>query len=59
VLVAPTNKDALALLPADIAGNTVLFPQGPVTAKLEMFEDLGEMLAQWDRVWTEVKAKAE
>jgi spermidine/putrescine transport system substrate-binding protein len=59
VLVAPTNKDALSLLPPDLANNPVLFPQGKITEKLEMLEDLGETLAQWDRIWTEVKAKSE
>ena len=59
VLVAPTNKDAYALLPDDLRNNTVLFPSGPVVQKLEMLEDLGESLAQWDRIWTEVKAKSE
>jgi spermidine/putrescine transport system substrate-binding protein len=59
VLVAPTNKDTFALLPADLQKNTVLFPQDTTMKNLEMLEDLGESLAQWDRVWTEVKAKSE
>jgi spermidine/putrescine transport system substrate-binding protein len=59
VLVAPTNKDAYTLLPQDMQNNPVLFPRGPVVQKLEMLEDLGDALAQWDRIWTEVKAKSE
>jgi spermidine/putrescine transport system substrate-binding protein len=59
VLVAPTNKDAYALLPADMQKDQVLFPHGPIMEKLEMLEDLGDTLTQWDRVWTEVKAKSE
>jgi spermidine/putrescine transport system substrate-binding protein len=59
VLVAPTNKETYALLPADLQKNTILFPQEKTLKNLEMLEDLGEALAQWDRVWTEVKAKAD
>jgi spermidine/putrescine transport system substrate-binding protein len=59
VLVAPTNKETYALLPPDLQKNTILFPQDATMKNLEMLEDLGESLAQWDRVWTEVKAKSE
>jgi spermidine/putrescine transport system substrate-binding protein len=56
VFVAPANKDAFALLPKDFQSNTMLFPPASVLAKSEMIQDLGETLAVWDRIWTEVKA---
>jgi spermidine/putrescine transport system substrate-binding protein len=59
VMVAPTNKETYALLPSDLQKNTILFPKEPVMKKLEMLQDLGESLAQWDRIWTEVKAGSE
>ncbi len=59
VFVAPTGKDTLALLPTDLQNDPALFPKGAVLEHLEMLQDLGESLAQWDRIWTEVKAKAD
>ncbi len=53
---APSNKDSLALLPAELKNNRSLFPDEKQLAKCEMLEDLGDDLAGWDRVWTEVKA---
>jgi len=58
VLVSPANKDAFALLPKDLQQNPALFPGPQVMKKLEMLEDLGDALAQWDRIWTEVKAQS-
>jgi spermidine/putrescine transport system substrate-binding protein len=57
VFVAPTEKDTVALLPPDMQKDPALFPQGAALDHLEMLEDLGGALAQWDRIWTEVKAK--
>ena len=59
VMVAPANKDAIALLPKEFQSNPALFPPEDVMKRLEMIQDLGEMLAQYDRVWTEVKAQGE
>jgi spermidine/putrescine transport system substrate-binding protein len=56
VLVAPANKDTFALLPKEIQSNPALFPSEDVMKKLEMIHDLGDSLAAWDRIWTEVKA---
>lgn len=58
IFSAPSNRDALALLPADLQKNPGLFPSDQVLKKMEMMEDLGEGLSAWDRVWTEVKASA-
>lgn len=57
VFVAPANKDAFALLPKDFQTNTMLFPPESLLSKSEMIQDLGDSLAQWDRIWTEVKAQ--
>lgn len=57
VFVAPANREAFALLPKDFQTNTMLFPSDAALAKCEMIQDLGETLAQWDRVWTEIKAQ--
>jgi spermidine/putrescine transport system substrate-binding protein len=57
VRVAPTNKDTFALLPKELQQDQLLFPPPQVLAKLEMMQDLGEALAAYDRVWTEVKAE--
>jgi spermidine/putrescine transport system substrate-binding protein len=59
LFVAPANKEAFALLPKDLQTNAMLFPSAAVLAKCEMIQDLGEVLTQWDRVWTEVKAQGE
>jgi spermidine/putrescine transport system substrate-binding protein len=57
VLVAPVNTLTVALLPTEIRTNTMLFPPDSVLAKCEMIQDLGEFLAVWDRIWTEIKAR--
>jgi spermidine/putrescine transport system substrate-binding protein len=59
VFVAPTNKETLALLPPELQHDPALFPDQTVMKKLEMLQDLGASLTQWDRVWTEVKAKSD
>jgi len=56
VFVAPANKDTFALLPADLKSNSMLFPPASVLSHCEMIEDLGDFLAVWDRIWTEIKA---
>jgi spermidine/putrescine transport system substrate-binding protein len=59
VFVAPTGKDTLALLPTELQNDPALFPKGAVLEHLEMLQDLGDSLSQWDRIWTEVKAKGD
>lgn len=59
VLVAPANRDAFALLPPEFQKNQMLFPPASVLAKCELYEDLGDSLAMWDRIWTEFKAQHE
>jgi spermidine/putrescine transport system substrate-binding protein len=59
VFVAPANQDAFALLPKEFQANKMLFPSEKALAKCEMIQDLGETLAVWDRIWTEVKAQSQ
>lgn len=56
VWVAPTNREAIKLLPPEFVKNTSLFPPESVLSRCEMTQDLGDALALWDRAWTEVKA---
>lgn len=56
ILVSPANKDVFALLPKEVQSNPSLFPSAAALSRCEMIQDLGESLAQWDRIWTEVKA---
>ena len=57
ILVAPVNQLAFALLPKALQNDTSLFPSAAALAKCEMIQDLGESMAVWDRIWTEVKAR--
>jgi len=49
------NKEALKLLPAELRDNPQVNPPAEVMAKLQIFEDLGKGLRQYDRVWTRVR----
>lgn len=49
------NKEALKLLPAELRDNPQVNPPAEVMAKLQIFEDLGKGLRQFDRVWTRVR----
>ncbi|MGY2498582.1 extracellular solute-binding protein, partial [Klebsiella pneumoniae] len=44
------NKEALKLLPAELRDNPQVNPPAEVMAKLQIFEDLGKGLRQYDRV---------
>jgi spermidine/putrescine transport system substrate-binding protein len=59
VMVSPTNPQARSMLPEELKKHPALFPSDAVLQKCEMLEDLGEALASWDRIWTEVKAASE
>jgi len=56
VFVAPTNREAIHLLPKELQNDPMLFPSPGVLARCEMIEDLGNDLSLWERMWTEVKA---
>jgi spermidine/putrescine transport system substrate-binding protein len=57
VFVAPANKTTFALLPKEYQNNPMLFPPDSALVKCELLEDIGDSLAAWDRVWTEIKAQ--
>jgi spermidine/putrescine transport system substrate-binding protein len=57
ILVAPVNKLAFALLPKELQNDKMLFPSPEILSRCEMIEDIGESLAVWDRIWTELKAR--
>jgi spermidine/putrescine transport system substrate-binding protein len=50
-----TNTKARELLPAELRDNPYINPPAEVMKKLQIFEDLGEDLRTYDRVWTKVK----
>ncbi len=49
------NKEALKLLPAEISGNTSIYPPQDVLDKLQIFVDLGRDLQLYNSEWTRVK----
>jgi len=49
------NREALKLLPADMRDNPQVNPPAAVMAKLQIFDDLGKDLKQYDRAWTRVR----
>lgn len=49
------NKEALKLLPAELRDNPQINPPAEVMAKLQIFQDLGKGLKQYDRAWTKVR----
>ena len=56
IFAAPSTKSAIAALPEKLRKDATMFPSSEKLKKCEMVQDLGEELAQWDRIWTEVKA---
>lgn len=49
------NKAALKLLPAELRDDPEINPSAEVMAKLQIFEDIGKALKQYDRTWTKVR----
>ena len=49
------NTGAIALLPDEIKNNENILPPEDVRTKLQIFEDLGQDLRAYDRVWTRIK----
>ena len=56
LFVAPSSLEAMKGLDASLKQNTGLFPSEESLQRCEMIKDIGENLAQWDRIWTEAKA---
>ncbi|MBB6214493.1 spermidine/putrescine transport system substrate-binding protein [Anaerosolibacter carboniphilus] len=57
VMYATPNEAAKALLSEEVVGNELAYPKGNIMEKGEVFVDLGEFTTEYDRVWTEIKAK--
>jgi len=55
LFVAPTQDKVISLLPKALQRDSGLLPK--MSKKLEMLHDLGGAMAQWDRLWTEVKVQ--
>lgn len=55
IFVAPVSSQTLSLVSESVRNNPTLFPSPEVLKNYERVEDLGESLALWDRVWTEIK----
>ncbi len=49
------NVPAQALIPAEIAENTTIYPSADVLSKLQLFVDLGQDLRLYNREWTAIK----
>lgn len=55
--IAVPNQGAKALLPAEVAGNQVLFPSGDIVAKGHFQDDLGdEVLAVYEEHWVRLRS---
>ncbi|HWU00676.1 MAG TPA: spermidine/putrescine ABC transporter substrate-binding protein [Terriglobales bacterium] len=54
--VASTNEKAKSLLPADITGNTAIYPPEDKVAKADFILDLGDAMKHYQDGWTKVKA---
>jgi len=50
------NTEAKAMLDPEVATDPVAYPSEEVLNKCEVYEDLTDMLKEYDRIWTEVKA---
>ncbi|KXG78639.1 ABC transporter substrate-binding protein [Thermotalea metallivorans] len=57
VKYATPNEAAKELLPKEVIENELSYPKGNIMEKGEVFVDLGEFTTEYDRVWTELKAK--
>jgi len=51
------NKAAREILPPEFKNNPAINPPPEVMAKLQIFEDLGEDIRKYDRVWTRIRTQ--
>ena len=54
---ASPQTGVIKKLPADLTQNRAFYPQAGDLANSEVFVDLGSMMKDFDKVWTEVKAE--
>lgn len=57
LFVGAIHSGVMALLPKELQKDPLLFPAPETHKKLEMLRDLGEGIASWDRIWTEIKVE--
>jgi len=50
------NREAIKLLPPEFRDNPQVNPSPEVMARLQIFEDLGRALRQYDRAWTRFRS---
>lgn len=51
------HTEALKMLPEEVREDKAAYPSDEELANCEVFEDLGDSLSKYDRIWTEVKAQ--
>jgi spermidine/putrescine-binding protein len=55
ILFASANREARALVRADVSGNPAVYPPDSAFDRLEWMTDVGEAIRLYDRAWTELK----
>lgn len=55
ILFASANREAKALVRADVSGNPAVYPPDSAFDRLEWMTDVGEAIRLYDRAWTELK----
>ena len=55
LLFASSNREAKALVPAEIRMNPAVYPPDSVIERMEWMTDVGEAIRLYDRAWTELK----
>ncbi|MBM3126836.1 MAG: spermidine/putrescine ABC transporter substrate-binding protein [Chloroflexi bacterium] len=53
---ATPNVAAREFIDPEVLANESIYPKSDVAARLQYFEDVGDALALYDRIWTEFKA---
>lgn len=54
---ATCNTETLKLLDSELIGTTYAYPEPSLLENFEIFSDPGDFISEYDRVWTEIKAK--
>lgn len=54
---ATPHTEAIKMLPKELTSDKAAYPKDSDLVDSEVFEDLAESLAKYDRIWTEVKSK--
>jgi spermidine/putrescine-binding protein len=57
VFYATPNTAAVELLPDEVKNNSGIYPPQDALANAEFLQDLGEVTALYERIWTEIKAE--